>query len=390
MKSVLVLDACQRSALAVTRSLGNHNVSVITADSTENALAGQSKYSLRYISYPDPQIQSDDFIQAIIKICSQYNIDILFPMTELTVLLLIDNQQLLTNAKLPFATSQSIETLSNKISLMKLADSLSIPFPQTWFCDSASSLQVPLNRLPYPLVLKPGKSWLIFKDNWIHTAVRFATDESQAAAILSDDPAFSAHPFMLQQTVPGRGAGVFALYDHGKAIAFFAHRRIREKPPCGGVSVVCESQAVNPQLQHYAKVLLDEVNWHGIAMVEFRVDKKGHAWLMEINTRFWGSLQLSIDAGVDFPWLLYQLTCGNKIAPIKNYKTGKRLRWTLGDVDSLYLVLRDTRFSLKEKVKAILDFLTPHPFKTRHEVNRITDIKPFIWEIKQYIKDLIR
>ena len=37
------------------------------------------------------------------------------------------------------------------------------------------------------------------------------------------------------------GVGVFALYDHGKPVGFFAHRRIREKPPSGGVSVLSES-----------------------------------------------------------------------------------------------------------------------------------------------------
>ena len=31
---------------------------------------------------------------------------------------------------------------------------------------------------------------------------------------------------------------------------------------------------------------------------------------MEINTRFWGSLQLAVDAGVDFPWLLYRMVSG--------------------------------------------------------------------------------
>ena len=388
MKPVLVLDACQRSALAVTRSLGKHGVMVITADRTETALAGLSKYSRYYNSYPDQQTQPDDFINEINNICSKYGIEIVFPMTELSSFLLINNQSSLANIQLPFASAQSIESLSNKCSLMKLAKALAIPFPETWFCNSATSLSVPLDKLPYPLVLKPGKSWLIHNNNWIHTAVRFASNQSQAADILASDPAFSTHPFMLQRTVPGKGAGVFALYNKGKAIAFFAHRRVREKPPRGGVSVVSESRTVDPQLQKYAKALLDKVNWHGIAMVEFRVDDKGNAWLMEINTRFWGSLQLAIDSGVDFPWLLYQLSCGKKIPVIEHYKTGQRLRWILGDLDSLYLVLRDKHFTLKEKSKAILDFLTPHPFITRHEVNRLSDLKPFWWELKQYMKDL--
>jgi hypothetical protein len=36
-------------------------------------------------------------------------------------------------------------------------------------------------------------------------------------------------------------------------------------------------------------------------MVEFKDDGVNPPCLMEINGRFWGSLQLAIDAGVDFP-----------------------------------------------------------------------------------------
>jgi hypothetical protein len=40
------------------------------------------------------------------------------------------------------------------------------------------------------------------------------------------------------------------------------------------------------------------------------------------------------------------------------------------------------------KADAILKFLTPHPFITRHQVNRWGDLKPFLWELKQYLRDL--
>jgi hypothetical protein len=110
---------------------------------------------------------------------------------------------------------------------------------------------------------------------------------------------------------------------------------------------------------------------------------------MEINTRFWGSLQLAIDAGVDFPWLLYQLATGTTPETVTDYKVGIRLRWLLGDLDSLYLTLRDRRNSLKTKLGALLQFLTPAPFRTRHEVNRWKDMGPFWCELKHYLHDLV-
>lgn len=388
MKRILILDAAQRSALAVTRSLGSHGVSLITADETNIALAGRSRYSKHYACYPSPSLQPDQFISTIAKLCKTENINLIFPMTELTTNLLLKHQDTLPGIILPFKDLETVDALADKYRLMQLAQALDIPVPKTVYVEALNNLPVKLSQLNYPLVIKPGKSWLEYQHEWLHSSVRFADNAEQAKAILEQDVAFRAHPFLLQENVPGNGAGVFALYDRGEAKAFFAHKRLREKPPRGGVSVLSESAKVDAQLLSYTRALLDHVDWHGIAMVEFRVDENGTAYLMEINTRFWGSLQLSVDAGVDFPWLLYQVACGEKIEPIESYRTGVRLRWLLGDLDSLYLVLRDKTFSCREKAHAVFRFILPS-FNTRHEVNRWHDPAPFWWELKQYLKQLL-
>lgn len=388
MKRVLILDACQRSALAVTRALGKQGVPLITADQSVSSLAGHSSYSQHYFCYPSPQSHPEQFISAIAELCKKESINIIFPMTELTANLLLVNRSQLPDVILPFADINSVDQLADKYNLMRLAESLSIPVPQTQYVQDLANLPIALDELQYPLVLKPGKSWLKYNGSWFHTSVRFAHRADEALDILKQDIAFQAHPFLLQKCVPGRGEGVFALYDQGRPLAFFAHKRLREKPPRGGVSVLSESAEVDEKLLSYARALLDHVNWHGIAMVEFKVSDEGVPYLMEVNTRFWGSLQLAVDAGVNFPWMLYQLTCGEQIVPVKSYRLGRRLRWILGDLDSLYLTLRDREFSCKDKTRQVLKFLMPRPFKTRHEVNRLTDLGPFWWELKQYLKDL--
>ena len=392
MKRVLILNANQRSALSVTRSLGKHGILLITADEDLSSLAGSSCYSQKFLTYPSPQLQPEQFILVIAEICKNEQIDIVMPMTELTASLLLssqaDSSTNLADITLPFAALNTVNSIADKCSLMHMAEKLDIPIPVTWHADDPDNLPVNLTTLTYPIILKPGKSWVLYNKEWMHTSVQIAEDEAQARRILTSDDAFRAFPFMIQEFVPGKGAGVFALYDNGKAVALFAHRRLREKPPQGGVSVLSESVVVDKDLEIYARKLLDHVNWHGVAMVEFRVTPEGKPYLMEINTRFWGSLQLAVDAGVDFPWLLYQAASGQQPEAVTHYRTGIRLRWLLGDIDSLYLILRDKKVSLKEKLTAIGCFLIPHPFKTRHEVNRLSDFKPFLWELKQYIKDL--
>ena len=388
MKRVLVLDACQRSALSVTRSLGRRGIPVITADETPMALAGCSRYSSQYIRYPSPGRDSDRFIAALTGCIKEQDIRMILPMTELTTTLLLRHQQVLSDVILPFPDLDSLDSLADKCSLMRLAESLHIPIPKTLYVDNPYAFSPDQADLSYPAVLKPGKSWMNGQQGWFHTSVRIAGDLETAKNYLKTDPAFENHPFLIQQCVSGTGQGVFALYDHGKALAFFAHRRLREKPPRGGVSVLSESIPVDPLLLGHARALLDAARWHGIAMVEFKVADDGTPYLMEINTRFWGSLQLAIDAGVDFPYLLYQLVCGLRPRPVTGYKNGRRLRWLLGDLDSLYLTVRDRNIGARDKLMAMLRFLRPAPFNTRHEVNRWGDLGPFWCELKQYVRDI--
>lgn len=390
MKSVLVLDANQRSALAVTRSLGRRRIRVLTADTTPSALAGCSRYSAGYLQYPSPANSAEDFIERILHFARHDKVDTLLPMTELTTELILRSRERFDRISLPFADLDTISSLSDKSALIRMAQALNVPAPETWFVDNPGEMSAELAHLPYPLILKPNKSWICHNGSWQRVGVQIASTPEAARQLIETDPSFQNHPFMLQRCVEGVGQGVFALYDQGMALCFFSHRRIREKPPWGGVSVLSESVKTDEILLTHARALLDAVGWHGIAMVEFKVSADGTPYLMEINTRFWGSLQLAVDSGVDFPWMVYNLALGQPVTPVTAYKTGRRLRWLLGDLDSLYLTLKSPASTFQNRILSLVKFFTPRPLTTRHEVDRWSDLGPFWCELKQYLRDLRR
>ncbi len=93
---------------------------------------------------------------------------------------------------------------------------------------------------------------------------------------------------------------------------------------------------VNPVLEAYAETLLASVNFHGVAMVEFKHDEEtGRSWLLEVNPRFWGSLALAIQSGVDFPYLLYRMATEGDIPPVLEYEPGRVVKWILGDLAAI-------------------------------------------------------
>lgn len=389
MPNVLVLDANQRSALAVVRSLGSHGLSVITADHAHHSLGGASRFSAASVQYPDPATAPVAFAESINSTVERLNITAVVPATDLTTMLLVSQPNPLKSARLVAPERESYEALTDKALLIELAAHLGIRIPDTRIATTPGDIIAASRELGFPLVLKPARSRYMTSGRVYSTAVEIVKTPGELAETFNRCTWIKDIPCLIQQFIPGYGAGIFALYATSNAIAWFAHRRIREKPSGGGVSVLSESVAVDPNLRAISDRLLSAVGWSGVAMVEFRIGEDGTPYLMEVNGRFWGSLQLSIDCGLDFPWLAYQLAMNEPPEPPADYAIGRRLRWLLGDLDRLIIELKQrlpnagTHFA---PVGTFLrTFLDP---SCRQEIFRISDPGPGFREVAQWLRAL--
>ena len=96
-----------------------------------------------------------------------------------------------------------------------------------------------------------------------------------------------------------------------------------------------------------------------------------------------------MDAGIDFPYLLYRLAADGDVEPVFSYREGVRLRWWLGDLDWLLLRLRDGGH-VKGLLGAIREFLSRYGHMTRAEVFRWDDPAPACEELSQYVGHMVR
>lgn len=386
MLRALVLDADQRAALAVVRSLGAHGLTVLTADSTRRTLAGASRFASVSLVHPDMEENPAGFLGWLESALLQYQIDVLLPVTEISTDLVVRHRDRWPLVVLPFAPIALVDALSDKVNLYRIAIENDVVVPRSVIIESTADLDRALHEIGFPCILKPHRSRVLIDGTWRGTTVRRADSEEELWRLIATDPGLQQRPLLYQELIPGRGAGVFALYRDGKPVTWFAHRRLREKPPQGGVSVLSESVVPQPDLVEQSQKLLDAVGWEGIAMVEFRVAPDGRAYLMEINARFWGSLQLAIDAGIDFPALLLEEQLPASRTASRNLRPGCRLRWVLGDVDRLWLIFKQYQvLGFSTVMREVLGFLRPDlSGKTRWEVFRLHDPKPGIREAIRY------
>ncbi|HET7189750.1 MAG TPA: ATP-grasp domain-containing protein [Gemmatimonadaceae bacterium] len=387
--TVLVTDGQLRPSLAVVRSLGRAGHRVVVCSSRRRSLAGASRFAADEARVPDPLTAPTEYVDAVVELTSRWHVDVLLPISEESLLGLLPAAARMPAVRLPFPSLDVFRSAADKAHVTALAATLGIAVPDQVVVHSRDEI-IRLRDaalLSFPIVVKPGRSVADTTATRTKLGVAYAMDEAELERLLTTMPD-AAYPLLLQRRIEGPGTGVFLLLWNGQLLATFAHRRIREKPPTGGVSVCAESIALDPETLAQAEALLSALDWRGAAMVEFKQDRHdGRHYLMEINGRFWGSLQLAVDAGVDFPALLVAAAMGEPSMPAPAYRVGVRCRWWWGEVDHLLARVRRPDEAPRDggRMRAVREFLLPGA-GVRNEVLRADDPWPFARESLDWLR----
>ena len=355
MARVLVTDGHWRKSLAVVRSLGRRGVSVTVGERTFLNTSFFSKYCTRRIVYPSPRRYPDEFTEFLIEEIRKNRTDCLFPMEEETLLLLARYRSEISKyTYLLIPDLEKIEFVRDKRNLIRFAEARGIPTPKTFYAITNPPMgEVEAEKIPIPAVIKPR----ISSGSFGIVYVRKRED-----LIPSYQRVHARYPFpLIQEWIPDGGGtfGLSALFDEASNIkAAFIHKKLRMYPVQGGPSTLREG-VEHPQVMELGLSLLKSLNWTGVGMVEFKVDPRdGIPKLMEVNPRFWGSLQLAIVSEVDFPYLILKMARGESFAPILRYPVGRRCRWLLfGDI--LHFLTNPHRFRLQP---SFFHFFEPKTF----------------------------
>jgi predicted ATP-grasp superfamily ATP-dependent carboligase len=390
MSRVLVTDGEQRAALAVVRSLGRAGYEVAVCSSRARPLAGGSRYCSHEAVVPDALEDAPGFVTAAEALVRAGGIDVLIPVSEASLLALLPERQRLSGVRIPFPALEQFTAISDKRRVAAAARKVGIRAPAQLEVASPEALHRVADQLRFPLVIKSARSVIEVDGGRAKSEVVHVDGRASLEAALGRFPT-AAYPLLLQERIVGPGVGVFLLIARGEVAAAFAHRRIREKPPSGGVSVYRASAPLDSQLLELSRALLREFDWEGVAMVEYKVDAAtGTPCIIEINGRFWGSLQLAVDSGIDFPRLL--LESGADGPTLRDYSVGVRSRWEWGDVDHLLARLLRSREALAlpadapGRGRALLDFLSAFGPGSRNEILQARDPIPFVRETLAWLR----
>ncbi len=314
MPRVFVTDGSYRNALAAVRALG-HDGFAVTAGERDHVPATRvvsfwSRHCKQRFRYPDPIAETQRAVEVLSDHFKRERYDAAIPVGLDMVELFVRNRERF-DVPLLLPTSQSFAVAADKAQTFAQAARIGVPIPRT----------VPARQwrdLALPLVFKHPR-----------TGVHVAHDDTGAssyAAALGD----AIDDYIAQEYIPGEnGFGYFAIFDRGVERGYFMHERLMQYPKEGGPSVVARAVR-HPRLHELGRRLLESLDWHGVAMVEFkRSDRDGEFYLIEINPKLWGSLDLAIASGCNFPVWIARTLLNDGTRPGNGYREGLTYQWVI-------------------------------------------------------------
>lgn len=331
MNNIVVTDGMWRKSLSVVRSLGKCGFKVWVLGDTILTMAFWSRYTHRRIKTPSAKenltVFSDNLLKCLAEVGNEGK-PILFPMEDATINWLSENrEQVSPLAYFLLPPAISLQIAQSKSATMLQARKIGLPIPETFEFESFESFYLKLSDLSRLSIIK----------NYIVKPI--SGSGSSGIIYLSDEIVVDWHTHWLKYgaliiqrriSAQGRGIGVSLIFDaNGKCVADFVHARLQEYPNSGGPST-SRIGIRNDVLLRSSIKLLESLDWKGVAMVEWKEDPAdGQPKIIEINPRFWGSLELAVRSGVNFPRIYADVAMGIKVNYPNNAKIGVICRWMM-------------------------------------------------------------
>lgn len=325
---ILLTDGQQRKTLAAARSLGMKGIEVLVSEKSRVHPSGFSRFCRRSLICPDPAGEPQKYFEWLLESISKYKCEVLFPMDDSTMEVVMEHRKEIEKlCALPIPPYDSYMKTRDKGNSTALAISAGVDCPKTFMPDNTDALYEIAQKIRYPAVIKPRISAG-------SRGIRKAFSMEEMIREYKQAESLYEKPIIQEYIGSGDRYDVCLLYDmEGNLKASFIQKELRHFPVEMGPSTVQESVHY-PELIESSLAIMGKLPWRGVVELEYMIDENdGRPKFMEINPRFWASLQTSISSGIDFPWMLYNIALNKPLEGVYEYPEGVRCRWMFpGDI----------------------------------------------------------
>lgn len=332
----IILTYCwNRVGYTILRTLSEKGLKVWAADTSKKNICSMSKFCTGSFTYPDPFTEEEAFICVLKEKVTELKPRVLMPTHDESVVIMRHREEFPKELVIPYESEEMLLNLANKAWATKMAKEAGCPIPKVY--QSVEEVE------SYPVVFKTviGNS---------AKGVYFPKSKDELLALMQESHGnvFSKDSEMLlQEWIGGTDYSVDCVRWDGFWKSSVYHALVT-KTDGGGTTTQREIVAA-PELEKYAKLLLDAVDFHGVCGLDFRYDPEiGKSAFIEVNARFTGGLATPVAAGFNIPWAVYKLATEGRYDEPCDARIGTKTKWILGDVITLVGRLVKLRFNGRE------------------------------------------
>lgn len=327
--SIALLIANTGACYHVAKSLAGKGYVVHVIHYEDNPIQ-HSRYISGYHPIDSPFTNASNSLQEIREIIQREKFKLVIPVNDVAVelaLQLPEFHPIIAGVNTPDA-----DAFRGKIRIWEKAGELGLPVHPGQVIHTLAQYEQIRDSLKLPLALKPQKSAAIINNRMHKFGVKVARTMEQVDDYVYEH--LNNTPVLLQQVAAGFGAGFNFFAINGRVVSFYNHQRLTEHNG-GGVSSY--RKTIPPDMYNLREVsekLVAAMQWTGIGMLEYRITD-GKPYIMELNGRPWGSIQVGIKAGSNpvadmVEWKLHQTL--PQQTTYRNNVYGRKLKEDLKEV----------------------------------------------------------
>jgi predicted ATP-grasp superfamily ATP-dependent carboligase len=311
------------SAVSGLRALSRAGLRVVAVAPHRTAPGLWSRYAAARSVAPDPIADPGGFMEAIGALVEQHGPLVLYPGQDEEVNLFIESRDRLPEqAVLPYPGPAPLAALRDKTRLGELASGSGLETPRTVLAGGAAELAG--SELPDGAVVKPARPG----GSFTHAVVAESAEELRA--LLAAAPA--GEELLLQERLAGQLMALIVVVGRdGSLVRRFQQVATRIWPDAAGPSSLASSVEPDEELAEAARSLLVAAGYWGLAHLQF-IETADGPRLIDVNTRFYGSITLALAAGVDLPGAWHAVALDRPAGVPGPYPAGVTYRWLEADI----------------------------------------------------------
>ncbi|MDQ3785217.1 MAG: hypothetical protein M3360_10170 [Actinomycetota bacterium] len=326
MRALVVGGADIRGSLTAVRALARAGWTV-GVGSPRPGLANYSNLCTRWHFVPSPKDSLAAFIDAVNSAGEQDRYGLVFGGGDDEVLALSGARREL-KMTVPYASHANVLRALDKLKLHEAARRVGMATPRTREANPGLSETVEAT-----VVVKPNIHWTPGSEAGTSRFAAVVTNQRDTVQRRSREILDAGRTPLIQEFIPGRLLAFVAIADrHGNMLTGFSQITDRVWPVGAGMFTRATIIPTDDQLWDQASALLKELRWFGVAQLQFQCTDEGERYLLDFNGRFYWSLALAVNAGLNLPAMWASLATDQAVGDIPPLPIGTRYQWLGGDL----------------------------------------------------------